>query len=249
MQTLLSGFLVLVVFTGASEADLIFENWPVGFTCNTSAQCRSLFPGSHCAYNGCLCIKGHYYDWKKIACVPRLLLGETCSNDIECSSLLMCNGNKCVCMPGYKQVKDWCEPLQKRDDLDSFIEFPVDEPNFLTVIIRGLGIIILKVTLFYLLAKVMCFSCRYMVPDRDYENVVVDSMSDKCAASAAEEGAASGFCPSTIASAVQYPPPVYLNQPVSFEGCSLPSKPTSSQRDKFLEANVAIPPLHQVAAF
>ncbi|EEC20475.1 hypothetical protein IscW_ISCW015141, partial [Ixodes scapularis] len=144
MQTLLGGFLVLVVFTGASDADLIFENWPVGFTCNTSAQCRSLFPGSHCAYNGCLCIKGHYYDWKKIACVPRLLLGEACSNDIECSSLLMCNGNKCVCMPGYKQVKDWCEPLQKRDDLDSFIEFPVDEPNFLTVIIRGLGIIILK---------------------------------------------------------------------------------------------------------
>ncbi|CAN8000268.1 unnamed protein product, partial [Ixodes hexagonus] len=117
------------------------ENWPVGFTCNTSAQCRSLFPGSHCAYNGCICIKGHYYDWKKIACVPRTALlpsGIPGSTRIPCRVLIIT-----IDIPDRKQTPPLALGTPVRN-LDSFIEFPVEEPSFVTVIIKGLGIIILK---------------------------------------------------------------------------------------------------------
>ncbi|KAH6926026.1 hypothetical protein HPB50_012965 [Hyalomma asiaticum] len=48
------------------------------------------------------------------------------------------------------------------------MEFPQEQPNLLVVILKGLGIIALKVSLFYLLAKVMCFSCNHMVSQQEY---------------------------------------------------------------------------------
>lgn len=46
---------------------------------------------------------------------PVLLLGQNCSHDNECSPRLMCSGQKCACMPGYRQVQDSCELAETRD--------------------------------------------------------------------------------------------------------------------------------------
>lgn len=35
------------------------------------------------------------------------------------------------------------------------------------MVLKGLGVIALKVSLFYLLAKAMCFSCNYMVNEQE----------------------------------------------------------------------------------
>ncbi|KAH7942310.1 hypothetical protein HPB49_022839 [Dermacentor silvarum] len=125
----------------------------IGTACNTTAQCQALLPKSQCIYSSCFCIGGHYYSWKNNSCIPLMLLGENCTHDNECSSHLMCSAQRCTCMPGYKQVKDWCEPTQMQDDTERFMEFPQEQPNLLVVILKGLGIIALKVSLFYLLAK------------------------------------------------------------------------------------------------
>ncbi|KAH9375454.1 hypothetical protein HPB48_015429 [Haemaphysalis longicornis] len=44
-----------------------------------------------------------------------MLLGENCTHDNECSSHLMCSAQTCACMPGYRKVKDWCEPTKMAD--------------------------------------------------------------------------------------------------------------------------------------
>ncbi|KAL1416575.1 hypothetical protein MTO96_027797 [Rhipicephalus appendiculatus] len=143
-----------------------------------------------------------------------MLLGENCTHDNECSSHLMCSTQRCTCMPGYKQVKDWCEPTRMQDDTERFMEFPPEQPNLLVVILKGLGIIALKVSLFYLLAKVMCFSCNHMVSQQEYTAGEIYSPPTK--PSSQEQLAGSMPYPSTITTGAQYQVPLYIDQAGQF---------------------------------
>uniref|UniRef100_A0A6M2D8Q7 EB domain-containing protein n=1 Tax=Rhipicephalus microplus TaxID=6941 RepID=A0A6M2D8Q7_RHIMP len=215
MPLLLLGTAVLeLICLGTIVDSAIIQKRLIGTACNTTVQCQALLPKSQCIYSSCFCIGGHYYSWKNNSCVPLMLLGENCTHDNECSSHLMCSTQRCTCMPGYKQVKDWCEPTRMQDDTERFMEFPQEQPNLLVVILKGLGIIALKVSLFYLLAKVMCFSCNHMVSQQEYTAGEIYSPSTKPCTQ--EPLAGSMPYPSTITTGAQYQVPLYIDQAVQF---------------------------------
>lgn len=210
MPWLLLTYAVLETASLAMTVDsAIIQKRLIGTPCDTTAQCQSLLPKSQCMYSSCFCIRGHYYNWKNNSCIPLMLLGENCTHDNECSSHLMCSAQTCACMPGYRKVKDWCEPTKMADDTERFMEFPQEQPNLLVVILKGLGIIALKVSLFYLLAKVMCFSCNHMVSQQEFAPVEIYGQPTKPGPSG--QPPTDPSYPSTIASSAQYQVPVYVD--------------------------------------
>ncbi|XP_077522721.1 uncharacterized protein LOC144133479 [Amblyomma americanum] len=235
MPWLLLTTAVLEVICFAMTVDsAIIQKRLIGTACNTTSQCQNLLPKSQCMYSSCFCIRGHYYNWKNNSCIPLMLLGENCSHDNECSSHLMCSAQTCACMPGYRQVKDWCEPMEMEDDTERFMEFPQEQPNLLVVILKGLGIIALKVSLFYLLAKVMCFSCNQMVSQQEYTPGEIYSPPTK--PSSSEQPVPGMSYPSTIASSAQYQVPLYIQQEACFpkeEATNCPRAQTALHQPTF----------------
>ncbi|XP_064464082.1 uncharacterized protein LOC135375268 isoform X2 [Ornithodoros turicata] len=228
---LLGGVVTITVISFATGSQ---DELPgIGARCQTTEECHTIVPNSKCVYDGCFCLRSHYFDGRERSCKPVSLLGDACSHDNHCGSSLMCQQGTCTCMPGYRQGFNACEPVGSLSDFESYGELPTEKPNIFVVVLKGLGFLALKVSLIYLFAKIMCVSCKHLARDSALQEVCSDDMYKNTASTSGVQSIptmSTGTLASTVMSAVPLQTSFYSHQTPSMVYVQGPAtEPTSLQ--------------------